>query len=340
MFIHITRTWNNFLDKFTADLKDVYFTENYVRLYETAVDEAFCIVYEEDDFVMLMPFLRKRIGRYYDFETPYGYGGPIFNQLCEPKIKKALITMVEHLKECGYIAGFMRFHPLLNNADRCREYIQVINDRQTVVMDTSCTEEEIWLKEISSKNRNTIRKARKSELVFNADYKFQYIDEFAQLYTATMQRRHADSFYYFTKEYYENLLHSLSGNCFLGVIMLDKKIISSAIFMYYPPYGHYHLSGSNDEFQNLCPNNLLLYEAAKELKKRGVIKFHLGGGSDTDPHNSLLEFKNRFGKKQCCFSIGKLILNDDVYQKECLQWETENPCKIEKHKHFLLKYHY
>jgi hypothetical protein len=340
MSIYITKTWNKILDTFPAGLKDVYFTENYVRLYETGVDEAFCIIYEEGDFIMLMPFLRRKIGMYYDFETPYGYGGPIFNKLHEDEIKKALLAMIEHLKECGYIAGFLRFHPLIDNADKCKDLIQVINDRQTVVMNTSFTEDEIWSMEISSKNRNTIRKAQKSGLVFHADYKFKYIDEFIQLYAATMQRKYADNFYYFPKEYYETFLQSLSGHCFLGIVMYNTTIISSAIFMYYPPYGHYHLSGSDKEFRNLCPNNLLLYESAKELKKMGVTKFHLGGGSDTNPHNSLLEFKNKFGKNQYWFSIGKLILNDNIYYKTCNQWEIENPCKTEKYKHFLLKYRY
>jgi lipid II:glycine glycyltransferase (peptidoglycan interpeptide bridge formation enzyme) len=297
-------------------------------------------VYEEGDFVMLMPFLRREVGLYYDFETPYGYGGPIFNDNSAILIEKALITMIAHFKECNYIAGFVRFHPLLENANQCKDVISVINDRQTVVMDLSLSEEDIWQKEISTKNRNTIRKAEKVGLAFEADYEFRYIDEFVRLYTTTMQRLSADEYYHFSADYYRNLVNLLSNNGFLGVVKMGKEIISAAIFMYYLPYGHYHLSGSNKEQQRLCPNNLLLFEAAKELKKLGALKFHLGGGSDSNPENSLLEFKSRFGYERYQFSIGKMIFNNKAYQTICDQWTSENPDKIDKYKSFLLKYRY
>jgi lipid II:glycine glycyltransferase (peptidoglycan interpeptide bridge formation enzyme) len=228
----------------------------------------------------------------------------------------------------------------LENACRCKGIFPVFDDRQTVVMDLSLSEEDIWQKEISTKNRNTIRKAQKSGLIFKADYDFQYLNAFIQLYNATMQRLSADDFYYFPENYYEDFLLSFQGKCFLGVVMLCNEVISSAIFMYAPPYGHYHLSGSKKEFKNLCPNNLLIFEAAKELKKNGVIKFHLGGGSDANPQNSLLEFKSRFAKERCQFSIGKIIFNNEIYQKTCHQWELENPSKTEKYKYHLLKYRY
>jgi hypothetical protein len=340
MSICIVDNWNKYLDKFAPEQVDIYYTEEYVKLYETAIDKALCIVYEENNFVMLMPFLQRKIETYYDFETPYGYGGPVFNNNCEILINRALLAMFTYFKECNYIAGFVRFHPLLDNAEKCKKIVPVIDDRETVAMNLSLSEEDIWQKEITSKNRSTIRKAQKAGLTFEADYDFQYINAFVQLYNITMQRLSADEFYYFPEDYYKEFVHSLSGNSFLGVVKYDKEVVSAAIFMYDSPFGHYHLSGSNKEYQNLCPNNLLLFEAAKELRKTGITKFHLGGGSDSNPQNSLLEFKSRFGKERHQFSIGKMIFNIDAYQKTCDQWISQNPDKEDKYKHFLLKYRY
>jgi len=90
----------------------------------------------------------------------------------------------------------------------------------------------------------------------------------------------------------------------------------------------------------LSPNNLLLWEAARELKKNNVKKFHLGGGSNSDENNSLLEFKGRFSKSRYQFDIGKTIFNPNLYNKICDVWEAANPEKAVSLKNHLLKYKY
>ena len=340
MFIGIVTTWNNYLDKFSPNDKDIYYTEEYVKLYETNIDKALCFVYENNDFVVLMPFLQRKIGDFFDFETPYGYGGPIFNRNCETSIKNALKAMIDCFREHNYIAGFVRFHPLLANAYKCKEMIPVINDRKTIAMNTSLSEDDLWQLEINTKNRNTTRKAQKAGLIFEVDQHFNNLKDFIELYNQTMQRLSADEFYFFSKKYYRDFVDSLSNKSFLGVVKYESKIIAAAIFMYSQYYGHYHLSGSNKDFQNLCPNNLLLFEAAKELKRRGIKRFHLGGGSDSDPKNSLLEFKSRFGREHCQFSIGKMVFNDAAYQDICQSWMLAYPQKTDKYRQILLKYRY
>lgn len=340
MFGYIVTEWNKYLDKFSSIQKDIYYKEEYVKLYETEIDKAFCFVYERDEFVMLMPFLRREIDGFYDFETPYGYGGPIFNNDCKTSIEDALTSMCEYFSVHHYIAGFIRFHPLLRNAYKSRNVIPVIDDRQTIVMNTSLSEDELWQIDISTKNRNTIRKAQKAGLIFEVDQQFNYLRDFIGLYNKTMQRLSADEFYYFTNEYYKKFVALLSDSSFLGIVKYNDKMIAAAIFMYSSYYGHYHLSGSDKQFQNLCPNNLLLFEAAKELKRRGIAKFHLGGGNDSTPTNSLLEFKSRFGREHCQFSIGRLIFNEEAYRKICHYWGLKNPEKAELYKSILLKYRY
>ena len=340
MFIGIVTKWNNYLERFSPNDKDIYYSEEYVKLNETSIDKALCFVYEDNDFVMLMPFLQRKIGVFFDLETPYGYGGPIFNQNYETLIMDALKVMFYYFKEHCYIAGFIRFHPLLANANKCKEIIPIIDDRQTIAIDLSLSEDDLWQMEINTKNRNTIRKAQKTGLTFEVDQHFNNLKNFITLYNQTMQRLSAEDFYYFSEKYYRDFVLCLSDKSFLGVIKYDDKIIAAAIFMYSKYYGHYHLSGSNKDYKNLCPNNLLLFEAAKELKRKGVRRFHLGGGSDSDPKNSLFEFKSRFGREHYQFSIGKIIFNETVYQDICSAWMLKNTKRADKYSHILLKYRY
>lgn len=340
----ITDKWDDLLAFFPADSKDIYFDESYIKLYENDSNRGFCYVYRENEAILLFPFLRRSFdfgqNVYYDFETAYGYGGPITNTCYPAFIQRALTSLKCFFAQEGYVAGFIRFHPLLNNQSLFQEDDHsILRDRQTVAMNLEMGEEDIWMKEIHTKNRNVIKKGMKNGLSFVVDKKYEYLDEFIKLYNSTMQKLSADDFYFFTDDYYKNLIRSLKNN-FLGVVLYEGKVISGAMFFYSENYGHYHLSGSDINYLSLCPNNYMLYEAALELKKRGVRKFHLGGGTTANANDSLFGFKKHFSKNYYWFSIGKLIFNKSVYDCLCQNWEKKYPERQSKYKCFLLKYKY
>lgn len=340
MYIEITDKWNDKLLQFSETQKDIYFSESYVKLATEKNETPLCIVCSEDENIMLLPFLRGEFKEFFDFETPYGYGGPISNSNDKEWNEKALNEIINYFASQNYLAGFLRFHPLLNNAELCRNSFAVIDDRKTIAIDTSATEEEIWMNQISSKNRNMIRKAEKNGLTFERDNEFKHIDEFKKLYNSTMSRLDADDFYFFGDEYYKKFIETFTGKGFLGCIKKDNEIISAALFMYENTWGHYHLAGSNREYSSLGANNLLLWKVACEMHKEGVNEFHLGGGTNGDEDNSLFKFKHSFSSNEKQFSIGKIVFNKDAYEDICSEWAKNNPEKAEKYKHHLLKYRY
>lgn len=340
MYIEFTENWNRYLEKFPEDKQDIYFEEVYVKLYEDESGTALAVVCKEDEKIMLMPFIRKRIGKYYDFETAYGYGGPIFNTNDTEWIKEALMQTKEYMARNNYICGFIRFHTLLENAEVCRDVINVIFDRRTIAIDTSVSEEEIWLKQINSKNRNMIRKAEKNGLVYKAEYDFQSLHEFIELYNATMNRLNADEFYYFGEDYYGSIVEKMKGKAFLGTVRKDGKLLCGAIFMYSKDYGHYHLEGSNHQYSGLGANNLLLWKTAVEFHNLGVKEFHLGGGYNAQEDNSLYKFKKAFSTNNKKFYIGKMIFNEEKYKQLTEEWSKNNPDKVEIYGKLLLCYRY
>jgi len=340
MKIFLTKTWNDLLDKFEETQKDIYFYEEYVKIYEDNESKAFCVVCEEDGSILLMPFLRRQIGDYFDFETAYGYGGPIFNTEDTVWIHHALNKMHDFLQKENYVCGFVRFHPLLENAIQCKNSFPVIFDRSTVFIDTTMESEEIWTKQISSKNRNMIRKAEKNSLTYKAEYDFRSINEFIELYNATMTRLHANKFYFFDKTYYGQFMNHFMGKAFLGTVRREDKLICAAIFMYSDLYGHYHLEGSDHNYSCLGANNLLLWKTAQEMHNHNVKKFHLGGGYDSSENNSLLKFKKTFSSNLSEFYIGRMIFNQEKYDKLKSKWIKKNPDKAEQYKNLLLCYRY
>ena len=152
MNIDITAHWNEKLEAFPSEKKDVYFTEQYVKLYETDTEKAECFVCQEGDRVLLFPFLARTFEfqgkQYKDFETAYGYGGPVYN--CEDSefVTKSLVALKVYCKENNYVAGFVRFHPLFQNQGGFDTVGRVIEDRKTVAIDLDQTMDEVWKNEI------------------------------------------------------------------------------------------------------------------------------------------------------------------------------------------------
>ncbi len=168
MDIQISENWNYVLNSFLPDNRDIYFREEYLRLYDTETEKAVCCIVEKGECKMLFPFLSRAFEyqgqTFFDFETVYGYGGPIWNNADEDFKSEALLLMSENLKNKNYVAGFVRFHPLLENYAHFN-IGRVIEDRKTVAINLSLSENDIWMQEIHTKNRNVIKKERKS--VFN-----------------------------------------------------------------------------------------------------------------------------------------------------------------------------
>lgn len=340
MHSELTNHWKKYLVLIDDKDKDIYFTEEYVNLYASKEDSPNCAVCTEGDKVYLVPFLERKISEFKDFETAYGYGGPITNSDDREWIGKAAKEVDNLLAANGYICGFQRLHPFIPTKDHLSDGTKILFDRETVYIDTLVSEEDIWNDQISSKNRNMIRKAEKNGLVYKAEYDFESLEEFKELYKATMTRLDAERFYFFDDEYFKRFKDSFKGSSFLGTVRKDDKLICAAIFMYSKKYGHYHLEGSDSDFSGYGANNLLLWKTACEMNNLGIEKFHLGGGYDTSPDNSLLKFKKAFSKNTLEFFIGKCIFNKKEYDRICNEWELKNPEKVALFGNRLLKYRY
>lgn len=340
----ILNRWNDILAELPNELSDIYFSWPYVSTYESAKDTAECFLYRDKDNIYLFPYL-KRINKlfnetFYDFETPYGYGGPIANSTDQHFIQSAENAFVETCKDNGMVAGFVRLCPWLKNHEMIADSSRLLFDRKTILMDLTPNTDQIWMEQVHARHRRCIKKAEKEGLAFEVDTDFKYIDEFIDLYNKTMRRVGADEFYFFPPQYFKSFIEKVNNNAFLGVVRYNGTIIAATIIIHDKIYGHYHLGCSNHEFLKLKPNNFMLYKAALYLKKLGIQHFHLGGGSDSSPDNSLYIFKYHFSQNSLDYYIGKFVFDSEHYNKICARWEHNNPEKVDQFKNHLLKYRF
>lgn len=322
-----SEAWNRYLQQIPAEKRDIYFTPEYYSLYQNYGDgEACCFVFEKDGDIVLYPFLRNPITplgyhldkEYYDIQGAYGYNGIIASTYNPDFIKAFWETFDLWCQGNSIVAEFSRFHPLLNNQKLASPKMKTFFSRHTVALDL--TDDDIWMHQISSKNRNMIRKAEKEgvSIIESDDY-----ETFRKLYNGTMSDLHAEDFYFFPPEYYSEYKQTFKDESLLCLAIYDGKVIAGSMFMYSDDYAHYHLSARDREYSRYAANNLILWYGIQKAKERGCKWFHFGGGTTGDDNDSLLKFKRDFSKTIGEFWIGKRVHNETIFNEIIQQWQTK-----------------
>jgi len=336
--------WNNYVKTYAN--WDIYYLYEYAYSFMLHGDgeplllafengsERFCYVVMQKDITTSDKFSGLLAEEaYYDWETPYGYGGPLTNGTISIASQKIFWQEIkQHCTQNRIVSQFVRFHPLLKNHAAIPEVIETRYMRDTIYIDTASPE--LIMRNMDSKNRNMVRKAIKSGVVIEhrdvADYQ-----DFIPMYQETMEKNGADPYYLFDKAYFDSLGMMKENACILYA-MLDGEPISSSILFYNDRYMHYHLSGSCTECRKYSPSNLLLYEAACMASRMGIKQFHLGGGMS--PEDSLFGFKKQFNKSgRVPFVVGRTIFDPKAY-KELLYIRKEQNPEFDVENSFMIQY--
>lgn len=302
---------------------DVYWLSGYVKAFQIHGDGDPLLFYYEDGAVRGINVVMKRDvavderfkgvieeGNYYDFSTPYGYGGWII----EGGESAALFASYEKwLRKNRIICEFVRFHPIVKNHDACKSFYDVIQLGEVVHMDLN-SPEDIW-NNITSKNRNMIRKAVKNGVkIYNGRFPEIY-ERFRTIYNETMNKDEAEEYYYFSPDFYRSVLEDLPQNAQVFWAEKEQQVIAASIMLSANGRMNYHLSGSLQKFNSLAPSNLLLYKAALWGEANGLRSLYLGGGVGSS-EDSLFKFKRAFFKGELNhFYIGKKVYDTEKYEK-------------------------
>ncbi len=271
----------------------------------------FCYVVMKSDISNCVGFKGQlEHGKYFDLETPYGYGGPLSdNMISEESQKRFLSELEDYCKKNNIVSQFVRFHPLLENHNVVPLAIETKYLRDTIYIDTSSPE--LIMANMDSKNRNMVRKAIKNGVTIERRPISEY-KEFMAMYEETMLKDEADEYYTFHEDYFKSQ-EALKDNACIFYAIREGKPIAGSIMYYNDRFVHYHLAGTHTEFRKFSPSNLLLYEVACWASSQGMQQFHLGGGMA--PDDNLFGFKKQFnknGRKQ--FVVGRTVFDRDAYE--------------------------
>lgn len=266
-----------------------------------------------------LDFLTDEQRKQSDAASPYGYGGPLFNDqaLADPRfIESFFAELSGWCRENGIISRFIRYHPLLENHLIAAGDIKVSKRQPTIYIDLTAPGD---LQQcFSCSARRHVKRARDAGLSFAQLDGADRLERFRHLYEKTMQRKQAAENYYFTERYYADLAKGLGGGLQIYAAYHKERLAAAVIFLIEGIRAHYHLGASDKELLKMRPNNFLFYRAAQALREQGCKTLHLGGG--LSGRDSLFRFKRSLSSCEARFYTGRQIIDHDAYQDLVRSW--------------------
>ena len=314
-----TEKWDTIVHSFHD--YDIYWLSGYVKTFQIHGDGNPILFFYDDGNthginVTMLRDIAKDVhfrdyiegNRYFDIATPYGYGGWLIEG---ENVEQLFRTYFDWLENNHIICEFVRFHPLVKNHEACRNFYDIDRLGEVVHMDLS-SPEVIW-NNLTSENRNRIRKALNNNVRVQHGNSSEIYVEFQRIYNATMDRNKANDYYYFNQSFYKSVLNELSHNSQIFWAEKDGEVIAASIMIFANEHLNFHLSGSLEEYNTLAPNNLIMYSAAIWGYENGYRTFLLGGGVGSKD-DTLLRYKKTFYKgERNHYFIGKKIISPEKY---------------------------
>lgn len=336
--------WGKWLALLPKEMRDVYFTPEYYSLYEAYGDgEAQCFVFEKDGALALYPFLKNPITplgyqldqEYYDIQGAYGYNGLITNNTDKDFLGQFWAAFDEWCQQNNIVAEFMRFHPLMKNHLLGEEHYKLIHDRNTVYLDLTQSEDNIFAG-FDKGTRQHIRKSAMSIEIRPVERTEENVQIFYRIYRENMEHVNSIPYLFFNLQHFRNMFQQENIEFFIAW-QNDTPIACYSGLVSEEYYGNY-LRASLTDYNRTGVNPLMYWSMIRSAKAHGCHYVHFGGGTSGDPNNSLLHYKMNFSKTLSEFWIGKKVHNQTIYDQIVEQWETNYPDSYEPHKAMLLGY--
>lgn len=293
--------------------------------YESA--EPVFFTYQEDRKLFYHAGLKIPIEgtSYFDFQTAYGYGGPVFIDSDDAFMNKCTTFYYDWCSKEQVLAEFIRFHPMLNGTKYY--YGDVFVERSTVYVDLAKPLGE----EYRTLTKRRLRQAEKAGLRCSChDDSIKFERFFIPLYEQLMREWQAGDEYFFSHEYYHQLIQ-WEKSWLLACENDSGEIMAAGIFLYCGNHLEYHLGASTEEGRKSGAMYALIDYAARLGKMEGCTILFLGGGTTNDVDNSLLFFKSGFSDQKRDFYIGckiHLPIVYDVWRKDWIKKQGKEPDKL------------
>ena len=318
--------WHELVSSFTY--KDFYHSWDFHAISEKNGEGSPVMLFRcfDEQTAIALPFLvREEVfaeQRVKDATSVYGYSGPLVQGiLTDEHIQIWATEVLAWLKDEDVLTFFSRLNPLIDTLSVSQALGEVVPCGQTVPIDLSLPLD-MQRQHYRSSSKRHINRLTKMGAKCVPGHSSADIDAFMNIYKTTMDRLAAAPYYYFDRSYYELLLAATDFDARLYLVVLDKKVIATGIFVFDTDIVQYHLGGTNPDFYNLTPIKFMFDTVRLDANKQGMKWFHLGGGAGSK-EDSLYHFKSGFSRISKRFSVLKVVTDSARYNKICAACEQE-----------------
>jgi len=315
--------WRKYYDRISQ--KAVYHSPHYVKALESHFGgQAELFVFGGDDNFIYYPYLRRSLANLpfaekcplclelYDILSSWYYGGPLISSAqSDNKMFTAFLdSFHEYAMESGVVTEFVRLDANLKNYSLFPDQLVKLN-RETVYVDLSKSDEEIW-SDFSSANRRAIRKASKAGFIIHATDKsdIKRWTQFHEIYDLEMHRKNSPRHLYFSLEFFLSLKDRNRDNTMLLTVEKNNKICGGFIIVFDHEFAFHFLSATMPEHWPDRVNNLLFYNAIIWAKNKGCLVFDFMGG-----RAGVYKFKSNFSRTRGKFYTYQRVHNQEVYDE-------------------------
>ena len=309
--------------------KGIYHRPEYIKVLErhSGHSAELCILEEDTHHFIYYPYFRRNlenlpfvqhcdfpISEYFDIDSSWYYGGPLFNLDPHENEEKSNTAFVNDFSayciESKIVSEFIRFDPNLENHLHFEKLLPISRNRETVYVDLSQSEDEIW-RNMEGKARTAIRKAKKMGVKIGVSNEKKDIEVFYKIYAAEMKRKKAPAHYRFEIPFFNELFEYLDHRIVLIYAETDGVFFSGGLFVYEEDRpAHYYLMATSYPYRNYQSNSLILYEAMLFFKKMGLGIFDFQGGRE-DVYN----FKKSFSGHRAPFYTASIVHDQQMYDR-------------------------
>ncbi|WP_033543087.1 GNAT family N-acetyltransferase [Planococcus sp. CAU13] len=237
-----TSRWQQILELF--NLKDIFYSREYI-LSALKLDpgEALLFYYLDDtgEGEVVYPFIKRRLMAENlltsDITTPFGYGGPVFKVKGDGgRLAAGFLTAFSvFCRTEKIIAEYIRFHPLLHNAEFLKDKLKLIpvSDTVTLLLNHSRNGKKL-VTPIDRKPKYAVKKLGTVKHMF----------DFLVLYYSSFRKdEEKDSYYFFTNDYFEALVSSLGPDLHLFGAYKEEELLAACYVLAKGDVIYHHLSG-------------------------------------------------------------------------------------------------
>lgn len=309
--------YNQLLTRFGN--KYPYYSIPFYLYFSNGLTKLYFVRYQEGDNCFLLPLYINEIDNFpgkFEAYSPYGYSGPLITENTNNEVLKNIWKEVESLLiSKDVISCFIRF-----SLDSRLEYfpgkiVSTMNNIRGMIYPSESDQ----FQNFEHKVRKNYRKAVSNNLKFfiktSKEITEKDLENFIDVYYATMQRNEASNSFYFSKDVFNKYFNSAKDDYIIASVLDDNgKQISVELILVSNDTLYSFLGGTLDDYYPMRPNDFLKVNVINWGRDNCYKYYTLGGGYGSD--DGIYNYKKSFFPN-CILNYytGRWILNQNSYEK-------------------------